>query len=291
MERIRELRKTLLPVPVDPAMSKCGIWARSETRLRPMRSLPSASVSFDGELTNSADSICSRSAMVWRCALGTSMPTVDFPGMRSIRMDSAFSARQRSSARPVMRLYLMPASGLSSYVVTTGPGLICVMRPPISNSWHFCSMACAHSLSSSSSIFSLCGAGRSRSGEGRRNDVAPLAMRGDPEFFGADFFSSGLLNTIVCGRSDSLRRASVAFFLLNGGAGVDFGHGLLGDRRAAFVLDLFEALAHALLLEFLLALLAPVVVALLQRADEIQFAERPAQRVMRFDEGKFRGQK
>ncbi len=43
--------------------------------------------------------------------------------MRSIRIDSACSARQRSSASPVMRLYLMPASGLNSNVVTTGPGI------------------------------------------------------------------------------------------------------------------------------------------------------------------------
>ena len=40
-------------------------------------------------------------------------------------MLSARSARQRSSLRPVTRLYLMPASGLNSNVVTTGPGLIC----------------------------------------------------------------------------------------------------------------------------------------------------------------------
>ena len=53
------------------------------------------------------------------------MPTVDLPAMRSIRMLSARSARQRSSLRPVTRLYLMPASGLNSKVVTTGPGLIC----------------------------------------------------------------------------------------------------------------------------------------------------------------------
>jgi len=30
---------------------------------------------------------------------------------------------------PVMRVYLIPASGLNSNVVTTGPGLICVTRP------------------------------------------------------------------------------------------------------------------------------------------------------------------
>src|SRR5437763_344459 len=39
------------------------------------------------------------------------MPTVDFPGMRSMRTDSACIARQRSSARPVTFEYLTPASG------------------------------------------------------------------------------------------------------------------------------------------------------------------------------------
>ena len=58
-----------------------------------------------------------------------SIPIVDFPGMRSIRIDSACSARHKSSVSPVMRVYLIPASGLNSNVVTTGPGLICVTRP------------------------------------------------------------------------------------------------------------------------------------------------------------------
>ena len=51
------------------------------------------------------------------------MPTVDLPGMRSIRTDSACIARHRSSARPVILLYFTPASGLNSKVVTTGPGM------------------------------------------------------------------------------------------------------------------------------------------------------------------------
>ena len=51
------------------------------------------------------------------------MPTVDLPGSRSMRIDSACSARHRSSASPVILLYLTPASGLNSNVVTTGPGM------------------------------------------------------------------------------------------------------------------------------------------------------------------------
>ncbi len=97
---------TLLPVPVEPAISKCGMAARSVTRMRPCRSRPMASVSLLGEFRNSGDSMISRSAMVWRLMLGTSMPMVDFPGMRSIKIDSAWSARQRSSVRLMMRLYL-----------------------------------------------------------------------------------------------------------------------------------------------------------------------------------------
>jgi hypothetical protein len=112
-----------------------------------------ANVSLLGELVNSAASIISRKAMVSRRSLGTSIPMVDLPGMRSIRIDSAFNARQRSSVSPMMRLYLIPASGLNSNVVTTGPGLICVTRPFTSNSWHFSSMARARIFSSSSSNF------------------------------------------------------------------------------------------------------------------------------------------
>ena len=108
----------------------------------------------------------SRSAMVCRLMFGTSMPMVDLPGMRSIRIDSACSARQRSSVRPMMRLYLMPASGLNSNVVTTGPGLICVTRPCTSNSRHLSSMARARIFNSSSSSFWLRSPSRSRETEG-----------------------------------------------------------------------------------------------------------------------------
>ena len=47
-------------------------------------------------------------------------------------------ARQRSSARPVTREYLTPASGWNSNVVTMGPGLIWVTWPLTPNSAHFC---------------------------------------------------------------------------------------------------------------------------------------------------------
>ena len=137
---------------------------------------------FEGEWENSADSITSRRAIVSRRAFGTSIPTVDLPGMRSIKIDSARKARQRSSASPVMRLYLIPASGLNSKVVTTGPGLICVIWPPTPNSEHFCSMARAHSFSSLSSIFSPRSAVRSSPVEGNRKLVFPAGILGAAAF-------------------------------------------------------------------------------------------------------------
>ena len=69
-----------------------------------------------------SDSSSSRSEIGSRFGLGIWMPTVDLPGMRSISTDSASIARHKSSARPVTRAYLTPASGLNSNVVTTGPG-------------------------------------------------------------------------------------------------------------------------------------------------------------------------
>ena len=74
------------------------------------------------------------------------MPTVDLPGMRSMSTDSACIARQRSSARPVTRLYFTPASGLNSKVVTTGPGWIWTTEPSTENSRHFSSSRCARSI-------------------------------------------------------------------------------------------------------------------------------------------------
>src|SRR6266481_4223308 len=106
MDIIRELMNTLLPVPVEPAINKCGMAARSVIRMRPCKSRPIASVNLLGEFTNSGASRISRSAIVCRLRFGTSIPIVDFPGMRSIRIDSACSARHKSSVSPVMRVYL-----------------------------------------------------------------------------------------------------------------------------------------------------------------------------------------
>ena len=88
---------TLLPEPVEPAIRQCGMASSEATLIRPLMSLPMAMVSFEGESWNSGDSRISRKAMTSRLVLGTSMPMVDLPGMRSIKMDSVCRPRQRSS--------------------------------------------------------------------------------------------------------------------------------------------------------------------------------------------------
>ena len=152
MDMMNALMATLLPEPVEPAMSRWGMVFSSAVTMRPLMSLPIANVIFDFDPRNSWASTTSRSQMVSRSWFGTWMPTVDFPDMRSIRMLSARNARQRSSHKLVMRLYLMPASGLNSNVVTTGPGLICTTCPRTSNSPHFSASTCARFFNSSSLI-------------------------------------------------------------------------------------------------------------------------------------------
>src|SRR5476649_2176393 len=143
---------TDLPAPVDPAISRWGIVARSAMYGSPWIVLPSAIVSLDVDRRYASDSSSSRSEIGSRVALGIWIPTVDLPAMRSISTESAFIARQRSSARPVIFAYFTPASGLNSNVVTTGPGWIWTTVPSTENSRHFSSSSRALSISSRSSI-------------------------------------------------------------------------------------------------------------------------------------------
>ena len=165
---IIELSITLLPAPVDPAISRCGIDSRAATLMRPLMSLPRHMVRRECESMNSSDSRIWRRLITSRRVFGTSMPTVGLPGMRSIRMDSACRPRHRSSVSVVMRLYLTPASGLNSNVVTTGPGLICTTLPCTLNSSNLDLMRAAISLSSSESNGFRAGTSFSSAVEGSR---------------------------------------------------------------------------------------------------------------------------
>ena len=60
IDMISELIITLLPEPVEPAISRCGMDSSAATLMRPLMSLPSEIVSGDGESRNSSDS------RIWR---------------------------------------------------------------------------------------------------------------------------------------------------------------------------------------------------------------------------------
>src|SRR5665213_3443191 len=72
IDMISEFSITLLPDPVDPAINKCGIESSAAIFMRPVVSLPSATVRGDAELWNSSDSKICRRLMTSRCLLYTS---------------------------------------------------------------------------------------------------------------------------------------------------------------------------------------------------------------------------
>ncbi len=121
------LTQTLLPEPVAPAMSRCGIFDRSALEGCPATSWPRAKASFERLATSPWVRLASTSFRVTRsnAEFGISTPTYGSPGIgASIRMLRAASASARLSDRPSIRLSLMPGSTSSAYWVTTGPSWI-----------------------------------------------------------------------------------------------------------------------------------------------------------------------
>ena len=124
-----QLRPTDLPDPVVPAISRCGIGARSTTTGSPAMFLPSTIGSAAVWSSKSAEDSISDSDTISRRTLGSSMPMTLRPGTTATRAEMALIERAMSSARPMTRLALMPGAGSSSYMVTTGPGRTSTMRP------------------------------------------------------------------------------------------------------------------------------------------------------------------
>ena len=125
---ISALTHTLLPEPVAPAMSRCGMRARSTAYALPRdvaaRARRSACSPRRSCRASSSSCLKATTSLEW---LGISMPTTSRPGMgASIRIERAARAMARSSASPSMRESFMRASGLTSYWVTTGPVLVAV---------------------------------------------------------------------------------------------------------------------------------------------------------------------
>ena len=117
-----EFRQTLLPVPVRPAISRCGKVERSTTIGLPDTSLPRKIGIRIAWILPVVSSMTSRMRTSCRSELGTSIPTVFLPGIgATIRTLGTRSAIARSSASPVIRLSRRPASNSTSNWAITGP--------------------------------------------------------------------------------------------------------------------------------------------------------------------------
>jgi len=124
MLQIIALSATLLPEPVVPAISKCGILVKSAITGVPTKFTPRAMGSLEEESINSSLSRTSLRKTCSRFRLGISIPITDFPGIGAMmRMLGAIRASARSSAKLVILLILTPEAGSTSYIVITGPGV------------------------------------------------------------------------------------------------------------------------------------------------------------------------
>ncbi len=171
------LTMTLLPEPVAPAISRCGILDRSTAWARPATSRPSANVSVDPDAEKSTSSRIRRSATMLNSLLGISIPTALLPGIgASIRMLRAASAIDRSSWSASIRLSLMCGAGCTSYWVTTGPALRPMTRASMSKLASFLTMISSLRawIASALSVVAAVGTspGSSRSWGGRRHSMA-----------------------------------------------------------------------------------------------------------------------
>src|SRR5215211_4608572 len=131
------LMATDLPEPVVPAISICGVRARSMMMDSPPMFLPrqSGSLATDSSFTASS----SRKYTFSRFGLGNSMPIALRPETTATRAESALIERAMSSASPITRDDLMPGAGSSSYSVTTGPGRALMTWPRGLPDAFFCS--------------------------------------------------------------------------------------------------------------------------------------------------------
>ena len=113
-ERIIVLIATDLPEPVVPAISRCGMRARSTITGSPPMVLPRQSGSRACVSEYSLAASSSRSSTFSRFGLGSSMPMALRPGTTATRAETLLIERAISSERPITREDLMPGAGSSS---------------------------------------------------------------------------------------------------------------------------------------------------------------------------------
>ena len=118
--------------------------ARSIVRGRPLTSLPRKTGNRFSSISRGLVSINSRNRTITRRSLGTSIPTVFFPGMgATTRTDGTRRAIAKSSANRLTFESLKPASSSSSNWVITGPVSMATTRTLRPNSQKDCSSVIA----------------------------------------------------------------------------------------------------------------------------------------------------
>jgi len=144
------LMHTDFPEPVEPAMSTCGMSARSAMIGTPYTSLPSANGMRAFDWRHSSDSSRSRMMTFVLTAFGTSTPTEDLPGTgASTFKRSAFSAAAMLFVRPAIFSSFTPGAGCSSYRVIVGPFVMSPGASSIPNCASVCTINRAFATNSS----------------------------------------------------------------------------------------------------------------------------------------------
>ena len=105
---------TDLPEPVVPAISRCGMRARSTITGSPPMVLPRQSGRRACVSVYSLAERSSRSSTFSRFGLGSSMPIALRPCTTATRAETLLIERAMSSERPMTREDLMPGAGSSS---------------------------------------------------------------------------------------------------------------------------------------------------------------------------------
>ena len=146
-EVIRLLMQTLLPDPVAPATSKCGMRVRSPTTGLPPTSMPMPI--GRRARANCVDAIRSPSLTVATDVFGTSMPTIGRPGTgASTRSVGAPRRSARSFWRWTMRFTATPGAGSRPNWVIAGPCCTSTTRAWMLKVSRVSSMIFARALSS-----------------------------------------------------------------------------------------------------------------------------------------------
>ena len=116
--KIIEFKAIVLPAPVAPATSKCGILAKSAKNGLPITSFPIARTRGEGFFLNSGKA---SKFPVFTFALilfGTSIPTSDLPGIgASILIGWEAKDKARSFAKDVIFESFIPSAGFKVYWV------------------------------------------------------------------------------------------------------------------------------------------------------------------------------